>query len=216
MKQRKKKPRKGKITEKNRWHRIELLAAVCLVLVLSGVLFINIDLSKISGLERSNNLITGFVSSDVVSQKVDLEIGQSQIYHLVTEDEFTLTSLRLSGSIDGPGLVQIFLEDPQGKKFLVYQNIKKKQKGNLITGYAVATDSEEAIEFTVAPGEIISAAPTAQVAEDQVVVSGAFYQKCTETFFLSIPFSPHEPCTIIFYLEEGTKLDIDQFIYTIE
>jgi len=223
MKLKKKKGGKRKrvieVKSSSKWHRIELLALISLVIVLSGVFFINkIDISRISGLGGSSNLITGFGSSDVFSQKVDVNIDQSQEYYLSAEEEFTLTSLRLSGVVEGLGLVQIVLEDAGGETFLIYQNVKKKQKGNLITGYAVSGDVEknEAVEFTITPGEHLSAKPTAQLSENQELVSGAFYQECVETCFLSSSTSAENQHTIIFYLEEGTQLKLNQLIYTIE
>ena len=85
---------------KDSLHRIELLLAVGLLIVLISVFSVGkLDLSESIGLPE----ITGFVSSDPIIQNLDLEIEQSQKFQLSTEDSFKLTSFRLDGSVEGEG-----------------------------------------------------------------------------------------------------------------
>jgi len=189
---------------RDRLHRFELLTAISLVLVLFGFFMINsFDFSS------SSNIITGFVSSDIVRQNVSFEIQQSQIYELSSETPSKLTSLRLTGSIEGPGIVKIFLEDPQGQQLLVYSNIKEKKEGNLITGKAVGSLIIKPSETTVSP-------PTEEITINQKITSGPFYNECSGTCFMSLSLSPNNTAKLIFQVGENTKLKISQITYTTE
>ena len=205
---------------KDKWHRIELLSVVSVVLVLFGIFIIN---SYPQFLNLEGNRITGFVSSDVLSQDVNVVVEKSQVFTLSAQNNFYLKSLRLSGSVDGPGAAQIFLRAPSGEQYLIYQNVKKNRKGNLITGYSkqgnkitgYAVKDAGSPQFVMEPGEALSQAPRVELAEDEMLASGAFYQECAETCFISLPVNPENSYELVFSLDEGTSLSIDQIIYII-
>jgi|GEM_PF-2165340 len=196
---------------KNRLHRLEILVVVSLFLVVSGLYFINrFDFSDVFG---SSNMITGFVSSDVVTETVDLTIDQSQEYLLETTDSFQLTSLRLTGAIEGSGIVRIFFEDSSGQRLLVYTNVQEKKSGNLITGMAVA--DPQSVSIGLIPSEIKKPVEEA-LAGNQEIVSTPFYNECLETCFISVPFSPEKTNKLVFQLSRDAKLKISRLSYTIE
>jgi len=201
----------------NTWHRLEFLAVISLILVVGGIFFINqTDFSKLP-----NNLITGYVSSDIITQKLDLKIDQSQEYLLQTQNSFKLTSLRLSGFIEGQGIVKIFLEDSQGKRLLVYTNIVEKSTGNLITGMTVAdvnaiTGRAVAdVSVDITPDKT-NAPLEEEIAENQKISSDPFYNQCVETCFIGVPFSADLTNKLIFQLSKDTKIKITQIFYTIK
>ena len=188
---------------KNKLHRLELLLAVSLVIVVVGVSslrFFDFSGSKMPSLP----LITGFVTSDVITQSVDLAVVQSQVFDIFVDESFVLTSLKLGGVVEGSGLAQVFLEGPDGR-FLVFSNVKDKQRfDNLITGKVV---------MELVPGEVVSA-PDVQLVEDQEFVSGPFYNVCVDTCFVSLPFSSDKNYKFVFFVGEDTKLRIDKILYT--
>lgn len=207
----------------SRWHRIELLGTISFVLVLFGIFAINqMDFSSFIG---SGNLVTGYVSSDVITENINLLIEQSQEYLLSSEQSFELTSLRLSGLVEGEGLVKIFLENSQGERMLVYNNAKEKgtgnlitgraegSSGNLITGKAVAAAESEAVSISLAAGQL-RAPLFEEPGEGFGIAVGSFYNECHETCFLSVMFSPENSNKLFFELSEGVKLRISQLSYT--
>ncbi len=194
---------------KDRLHRLELLVVVSLALIVGGVFLIN--QTDFSSFFDSNNLVTGFVSSDVITENLDLLIEQSQDYNLDTIDSFRLTSLRLTGSVEGEGVVKIFLEDSIGGRSLVYTNVREKKNGNLITGMVVA--DPKAVSIGLNPGEIKTPISEA-VGENEEIIGEVFYNECMDTCFMSIDFSPENSNKLVFQLSQGTKLRINKLSYT--
>lgn len=198
---------------KNKLHRLELLAAVSLVLVLFGLFFLNrIDLSKFSFPGRDGNIITGFVSSDFLTQNVDITLDESKVYEFSSDSTFVLTSLRLTGSAEGVGVVQVFFEGDDGERLLVYTNVREKTIGNLITGRAAADPSSVAIAITPT-GEAVPA-ESGDIAGNEEVVSGPFYNECRETCFIAVPFAAGKTHRIVFSVEKGARVQVSQLSYT--
>jgi len=191
---------------KDKLHRLEILLSISLLLVLFGVFSIGRLGSTTKG-----NLITAFVSSDIFTQNVDIEIDSSQSYYLSSEQEFKLTSLRLTGSVEGDGIVKIWVEDSEGKQLLVYTNIKKKNPRNLITGFAVAGGN-----LAITPSQEVLSPLDEQLPEDKIATSGQFYNECVESCFMSATLSPQSSTKLIFQLEEGTKVRLTGLSYTNE
>jgi len=190
---------------KNKTHHVEILIVACLIFVLGGIFLINsTNFSK-------GNLITGFVSSDVITEDLNLAISNSQEYILSSGNGFKANSLSISGNIEGDGAVKILFEDYEGNQKLVYSNIQeKKRDGNLITGFAVASSCD----LTIIPGKILG--PVAcDLSENQFLVYGSFRDECVETCFMSVEFSPEKENKLIFQLSEDTKVHISSISYAV-
>lgn len=186
---------------KERLHKIELLSAIGIALVLIGVLSLNY-ISLPSGKPTLTG-VTGFVPADVISQPLNIDVTRSQEYSLSTSDSFTLTSLRLSGSVEGSGIAQIFLIDGE-KKYLIYNNIKEKEVNkNLVTGQAIDINPDAYV-----------ATPSAKLQDNQETVFGSFYEECGETCFIKLPFSQNKIYRIAFYVDENTAMKISELTYT--
>ena len=190
---------------KNKTHHVEILIVACLIFVLGGIFVINnTNFAK-------GNLITGFVSSDVITEDLNLIIDSSQEYVLSSENGFKASSLKISGNVEGDGAVKILFEDYDGNQKLVYSNIKeKKRDGNLITGFAVANSCD----ITIIPGD--SLGPVAcDLSEDQFLVYGPFRDECVESCFIDVEFSPEKKNKLIFQLSEDTAVQISSISYTV-
>jgi len=191
---------------KDKLHRLEILLSISVLLVLFGVF----SIGRL-GNTTKGNLITAFVSSDIFTQNVDIEIDRSQSYYLSSEPEFKLTSLRLTGVVEGSGIVRILIEDSEGKQLLIYTNIKDKNPRNLITGYAVAEGN-----LAISPSKEALSPLNEQLPEDKIAVSGQFYNECVESCFMSAIISPQGNAKLIFQLEEGAKVKLTGLSYTNE
>ncbi|MBU1111903.1 MAG: hypothetical protein ABIG93_05085 [archaeon] len=193
---------------KNKTHHVEILIVACLIFVLGGIFLINnTNFAK-------GNLITGFVSSDVITEDFNLIISNSQEYELSTEDNFKVRSLSVSGNIKGEGVVRILFEDYEGNQKLVYSNIQETSRnGNLITGFAVA--DPEKIKINVVPSEPFDYVDY-ELSEDQFTVYGAFRNECSETCFINVKFAHDKSNKLIFQLSENTQVELNSISYTIE
>jgi hypothetical protein len=165
--------------------------------------------------------LTGFVSSDVQRQAIDLALGESKVIHMHTESmqPFALDYLSVSGDIIGDGDVAVYLRNSQGDSLMVYSNIGKPAKPNLITGFAVSNGA--------------AAEPTAsdQINETMVLDTGesiawpgdlgfstgggSFGRTCLETCFLDPESWRGNNWDILAYVEPGTNLKITEISYTL-
>ena len=153
----------------------------------------------------------GWSSSDVITEDLNILVEQSQEYIMETEDDFILTSLRLTGSIVGEGVVKIFYVDSSGGSYLVYTNVKEKKSGNLITGMAVADPVSIGLKPSTEGSPISNS-----IGENQEISSDIFYNECVDTCFMSSTFNSEASNKLVFQLGEGVSLKINQLSYTTE
>ena len=199
----------GKKKGFDRWRRVEFLAAIALLITVGGILLIT-GTNLAERVLQPGNAITGFVSTDIFTQDVSLEISSSQRYDFLPRDTIELSSLRISGEVIGSGLAQVFLE-VDGQRFLVYNNIVKREQGNLITGLASGNSAKSVDNFRLVPGQAV-ATPVSDT--DVRYYSGEFYQQCVESCFMSLYLEPGDIASLVFYVDEGTALRVTQITYT--
>lgn len=210
---------KGSRETKEIAYRLEALGAVALILILFAFIVPQyLPLGDISS--PAIPKITGYVSAEIAAQKLNLEVDKSQVFVLSANstEPITLTSFRLSGEVIGSGLVQIFLNDGE-KDLLVYSNVKKKGDGmNKITGMVAGAGGETPKEgswLAINPGSTAEN-PTQILAEGEQLASGAFDNECAETCFINFGLSSGNSYNLIFKIEPGTKLKINEVVYTIK
>lgn len=196
---------------KERLHRLELLGVISLAMVVGGIFFIN--QTDFSSFFKSNNLVTGFVSSDIVTEDLDIFIEQSQEYLIDSGEAFQLTSLRLTGFIEGEGVVRIYLQNTDGERMLVYTNVGEKKSGNLITG--MATAESKRVSIGLKPVKT-NPAIGSEISVNEELRGKTFYNECLETCFMSVAFSSEAANKLVFELSDGVKLRISQISYTTE
>ena len=173
-----------------------------------------------------NPNITGYLSLDFVMQDLDIMVGESQSIILTSTntEPVTLTSFKLSGEIIGEGMAEVYLDNGQGQKLLVYRNAREKRKAmSTITGLFIEGEkqienkkAEEKSYLVLNPGRMIEDAELSELAEDEEVVAGVFSNECTDTCFIKMELSDKTAYQLIFNLEPETELKLDSIVYTVE
>ena len=190
---------------KYNWRQIEISLALMGIFILAG--FLIAPHIKTGG---GAPLITGFVSSEMKTQDLNLVITESQSYKIFTPEPVDLSSLRLSGVVEGAGQAKAYLQTANGN-ILVYSNIVKKTTNkNLITGMAAAIDQQ----IVLVP-EKTASFNRETIAEGYELASGPFYDTCLDSCFISEEFSKDNPLTLVFEVESGTVLKITKLVYTL-
>lgn len=140
--------------------------------------------------------ITGFVPTETYSQELDIHVVESQRFILTSD--LKISSLALSGSVQGSGLVNVYLSGTY--KWLVYSN-KKKERSSMeqITGMAVQ-------ELDISPGEKLNVIETLPLGYK--TDSGAFQNECIETCLFSEDLTNRAALYLDVIVEPGTNLHI--------
>ena len=196
---------------KKKIHQIEIIAAVVLLLVSIASFF-------------PKPGITGYVSIVSKKQKIDLTIANSQSYILTTrsQEPMYLTSLKLSGEVIGDGIAKAYIS-AKDQKILIYSNVIKKGKGldtvtgmSKITGNVVEVDAkDEAGEDLVIEHLENIELESQKIAKDELLSKGNFEDACVDSCFIEMLLNKDIAYQLLFYVEEGTILNINEIVYTI-
>lgn len=197
----------------NKLQKIEIIVSIGLILVLTAFLL-------------GNPNITGFLSLDFVIQDINLTLSQSQNYIITSTnpEPFILTSFKISGEVIGDGRVEVYIDNGQGQQLLVYRNVKSKQRGmGLITGMFIAgekqTEKEKAKQgsyLVLNPGKTIQELEIMELSEKEETVSGIFSNECADSCFIKMELSDKIAYKLVFKIEPGTTLKLDNIVYIIE
>ena len=145
------------------------------------------------GLSFFKPSMTGFISAKTERQALSLVIDSPQTYTLRANETLPIISLGISGSVIGDGSVGIRL-GLGNESLLVWSNTMLAEKvSNRITG--------------IFPLEI---EPNTTGA-----VSGTFVNECIETCMLPEQFQRQGSYDLIFDIQRGTTLQLDEIIYVI-
>ena len=195
---------------KSRIHQIEIIAAIVLLFV--GVVSF-----------FPNPGITGYVSVESKKQRVDLTIANSQSYILTTnsEEPFYLTSLKLSGEVIGEGIAKAYIATKE-QNILIYSNVVKKDEGigsvtgmEGITGNVVGVDPElEGDSLIIEHLENIEG-EIGVIREGETIIKGNFEDSCVDSCFIEMLLDKDIGYQLLFYVEEGTILKLNEISYTI-
>ena len=170
------------------------LSVICLILLVFALI-----VSK-------NPSITGFMTTNTFTQKLNLDISESKLIGIesLSSEPIKLTSLMISGKVTGEGLVEIYLVDGS-QRLLVYSNLQKKKNSvPQITG--MATGTVKVYEKEKLNGHIVTP-------EDYNTLKGAFTQECFETCFLNEQESLFHDLEV--WVQPGTKVKITELKYSI-
>lgn len=194
---------------KKRLHQFEIIGAVVLLLVSVISLF-------------PDTGITGYVSVDVRKQPVDIAVANSQSYLLTTtsEEGFELTSFKISGELIGEGKASVYLDNGQGQKILVFTNIIDSRKGlgsvtgmKEISGLVTGPDTEAQGDLILEYLENIDGS-FRDLKDQEELFSGKFEEKCVDSCFINMPLNSDLSYLLLFYVEEGAILNINEVVYT--
>jgi len=149
--------------------------------------------------------ITGYVPTQTYSQNLDLEISESQRFIVGTSTELKLSSLALSGWVNGEGLVKAYLSDGQ-QRWLVFTNSKKASTSmQHITGFTVT-------ELVLRPDKKLDAYETVQ--RGYVAEAGNFNDACVETCILDEQLINQQTLYLEFIIEPGSSMHISEITFT--
>jgi hypothetical protein len=223
-------PQKG---ENNRdkfiFYKIEIgIIVVLLLLYIPFAVYKIIPSEDKPGLLEANpSSITGFVSAETHTKQLDISLDKSKNFVLTTakSTSFDITALKLSGIIEGDGRVHITIENGLGQELTIFSNTKKKSK-NFITGmfYKEAeennpeTDLEDiqSAWLVLKPQDGPADNPTGTAGKDEKITSGRFNKECKDTCFIKMPMDKDKAYKLSVKMDEGTKVKIDELMFTIE
>ena len=150
---------------------------------------------------------TGFVPADVERSPLGIVIEKSQIYKMRFNESTSLQSFAVSGEVTGNGTAYLFLDNRDGQRLMVYSNVRAPQDlggAAWITGLVTAE---------VEPDQLIDAhIPLEEIEE---IVMGPFINECIETCVTPLDFS-RDVYDLVFLVEPGVRLEIDEIIYIAE
>lgn len=201
-------------TKHNKFQKLEVSILISLLLVGALTFF-------------SYPGLTGHVSSDLSTQIVDFLVDQSQVFEISTDSgQFYIKSLRLSGEIIGEGVAEIWLDNSEGQRLLVFSNIREKDSGisslTGITAKAVAVGDEIKEDpvfekkITLTASDYLNTGPATQIAKGQETFNGAFESECIDTCFIKMRMNKELRYNLIFRLESGTEIRLTKIQYTAE
>lgn len=137
--------------------------------------------------------LVGFVSAKTERQTLNLVIDSPQTYTLRSNQTLQIISLGISGSVIGDGSIGIWL-GVENESLLIWSNTMLAENiSNRITGM---------FSLEIEPNT------TGEV-------SGAFVNECTETCTLPERFQRQEAYDLIFQVQPGTTLQLDEITYVI-
>ncbi len=150
--------------------------------------------------------VTGFVSTETYTQSIDIDVFESQRFVLSSDGQLLrLSSFSMAGSVNGNGLINVYLTDG-AKKWLVFSN-KKKPGSSMeqITGMAVS-------DLDIEPGEKLNRIET--LPSGYQTASGAFQNECIETCVLDEEMLNKPELYLDVVVEPGTSLHISEIRYS--
>lgn len=195
---------------KKKIHQFEIMAAILLLLI-----------SVVTFFPKPG--ITGFVSVETKKQKIDLSIANSQSYILTTNsyEPMYLTSLKISGNVIGDGIAKAYIAT-KDQKILIYSNTFKEGGGlgsitgmKEITGNVIGVDAEQQTESDLIIEHLENIELELDIDQDETPSSGTFDNICRDSCFIEILLQEGIAYQLLFYVEEGTILNINELIYTI-
>ncbi len=166
---------------------------VVLGLIVVGIVFAALLLGKPS--------ITGFVPTETYSQELNIEVSNSQRFILTasSHDVLKLSSLGISGNVQGPGLVNIYLSNGS-HRWLLFSNKKKPGSDmEIITGMAVS-------ELDIEPSNKIDKIES--LPAGYKATPGSFKDQCAETCVLDDSAFTSEELYLDVIIEPGTTVHI--------
>ncbi len=152
-------------------------------------------------LAASQPSITGYVPTKTYSQNLDLNVNQSQRFFL--ESPEIITSISLSGRVEGKGLVNVYLFDGV-KRHMIYSNKRKKTSSmDKITGLATS-------DIIVEPGQNLP--DKEKLPAEFITIEGPFENACFETCVLALNNPSMLSLDVI--LDDDTKLYVSQITFS--
>jgi len=164
--------------------------------------------------------ITGFVSADTYRHQLDLTLDKSTTFLISSNEELTVSSFKISGRVEKGG-VKVYLDDLEGQKLSVYENLEAKKEGlNMVTGMAIGgmhgdpeiVNDEQFLEVRKLD-EFDEYVELDKAGKE--LKTGAFEGECDETCFIKMPIGPGRDYKLVVFLEEGVVFKLDELLVTV-
>lgn len=172
---------------------------IVLGLIVVGIVFAALLIGKPS--------ITGFVPTETYSQELNIEVSNSQRFILTaaSHEVLKLSSLGISGNVQGTGLVNIYLSN-DNRQWLLFSNKKKPGSDmEIITGLSVR-------ELNIEPSDQIDKIET--LPAGYKTTPGAFKNQCTETCVLDESAFTSKQLYLDVIIDPGTTVHISSLQFS--
>ena len=159
--------------------------------------------------------MTGYVEAvniTVYSQDLNIMVSENENYIFTSEDaeSFGLTSIKLTGQVIGDGRVEVYVNDGENQ-LLIYSNaVRQVEPTSYITGMA----TQQALLVIEPSKEPIGELQFRPLMEDEIIVNGSFSTACIETCRIPEGFFNAPQYQLFFKVEEGTRVIVDEIIFT--
>ena len=151
----------------------------------------------------SKPAITGYVPSKAYTHNLDIEITKSQRF-AIPLSSVMFSSIAISGSVQGNGLVNVYLSG-ENSKWLVFTNKKKTMSGmSSVTGRATRSVSVE----PVGDIDLIET-----FSDEYTLWSGDFTNSCAETCSMKKTVR-NENVFLDVIIDPGTVLKLNEITFT--
>ena len=217
--------------KKNKLLMIEAMLAVGILIFIGAVALDRFFPTPQVPLNSGSPSVVGFVPLEVKSQPIDLFANEPASFILFSEKEeqFDLTSLRISGKVTGDGRAEILLDNGQGQELMIYSNVKKKQ-GNLITGMSVSDDSQplpksaniqkvdppQAWLKITKDEKVQTEGPVTELGDDKITVAGLFEHTCVDTCYMNMKMQKGLYYTLKVRVDPNTEVNINALTYILD
>lgn len=159
----------------------------------------------------SKGSITGYLNKDIERQVIDFVVDRSQsfVVSLPNSEQLNLHSFSVSGDVAGSGKVQIFLDNGQGVRRLVFANVQGFGKSLDTATEFVDVKNSGLNELIIAPYRNL---------DDEVfgggeTIAGYFRNVCSETCELDPELFASQRYELLVYVEPGTKVHLTEVLY---
>ncbi|MBW2963945.1 hypothetical protein KY363_00660 [Candidatus Woesearchaeota archaeon] len=215
---------------KNKMLMIELMLAIGVIVFVGAIAIDRTFPTPQVSTDGEAVPIVGFVPVEIKSQPIDLSAETSSAFILFTEKEeqFSLTSLRLTGEVTGTGRAEIVLDNGLGQELLIYSNIRQKT-GNLITGFAVDAEGETLPEdakitdvdtpsawMLITKDKDTSVEGPKTDLDGKRTEEGPFQNTCVDTCYMNMKMQKGLYYRIKVRLDPGTTVNINEMKYMLE
>jgi len=171
------------------------------------ILGVIVVLALMATLMLTGPSITGYVATETFSKPLNIQITESQRYFVESDADIALSALALSGTVEGDGLVNVYLTDKEENRLLVFSNKAKSATAMThITGLAI-------VDVKLTAGKKLDIIESLDDAF--VTTSGSFVNQCEQTCLLDPSKFNGNKFTLDFVVEPGTEFTITNVRYTV-
>ena len=160
----------------------------------------------------SRGTITGHLAKNIERNPVDIVVDKSQsfVLQLSNNAPFALSSFSISGAVNGPGRVNVYLDTGTGARRLVYTNTKGEVSAHDATTEFVENSGSDA-SLVVTKYRDLGETTSSKEGE---TIAGSFRRVCSETCSLDPTVFASSRYELLFFVDEGTTVHVNEILHT--